>query len=226
MTYAPAVEPSCLASLQAEGYTSFMDDPAAVVCRQTAHAAGLTSTELWGGFAAAERRIVYDPDRVQPEQLIRIVRFEPTLDVGAVQSLVVASGVHAEQLGDIRRVSGSLEAAVIASPEVVDRLAATEQVVVVEAGSQAAWKNVRRIAASMRADALGAAAFDASRSWFSKGIASGNVFVNGRPAGKSSRVDVGGEIYARGLGRAWLLDVGGETRRGRTHVTFRLERSD
>jgi RNA-binding protein YlmH len=226
VTHASEANQDCLTSVQTNGFTNFMDDPAAVACRHKAHAAGFTSSELWGGFAAAERRIVYDPDRVQPEQLLRIVRFEPTLDVGAVQSLLVASGVQAEQLGDIRRVSGSLEAVVIVRPEIVDRLAATEQVVAVEAGSEPAWKTVRRIAASMRADALGAAAFDASRSWFSKGIASGNVYVNGQPAGKSSRVDIGGEIYARGLGRAWLLDVGGETRRGRTHVTFRLERSD
>lgn len=214
---------ACLEPLRSVGHTDFMDDAGVVDCLHAAKHDDFAAVEAWGGFVGAERRFVFDTQRVDAAEVCCVVRFEPSVDIGAARTLLADHGLPEGNVGDIQRVGGALEAYALLDDGAPSALTQDTNVIMVDACAQPNWKIVKRIAASMRADALGAAAFNASRSWFSKGIAGGNVFVDGRQAGKSSRVEVGSEIFARGLGRAQLLEIGGQTKRGRTHVTFRLE---
>jgi RNA-binding protein YlmH len=78
------------------------------------------------------------------------------------------------------------------------------------------------IVPSLRADVLGARAFRVSRAWFAKGIANGNVSVNGRPAGKSTQALAGDEVTASGLGSFTVISVDGETKKGNLKVTLEV----
>ncbi len=81
------------------------------------------------------------------------------------------------------------------------------------------------IVPSLRVDALGAKAFNISRSYFSKGIKAGNVTINGKKATKSSSAEPGDEIYAETIGRMYVASVQGETRRGNLKVFVDIEKS-
>ncbi|NBC96019.1 MAG: hypothetical protein GVY27_06660, partial [Deinococcus-Thermus bacterium] len=85
-------------------------------------------------------------------------------------------------------------------------------------------KTLQLVVPSLRADVLGAKAFGASRSWFGKGVAAGKVRVDGAAAGKSASLESGSELWAEGLGRARLLSVEGETRRGNRKVRVEVEK--
>lgn len=86
-------------------------------------------------------------------------------------------------------------------------------------------KRQQVIVPSLRVDALGAKAFNVSRSYFTKGIAAGNVTINGKKASKSSSAEAGDEIYAEGIGRMYLNSVQGETRRGNLKVLIDIEKA-
>ena len=77
----------------------------------------------------------------------------------------------------------------------------------------------------LRVDALGAKAFGVSRSYFAKGISAGNVLLNGVRATKSSDAEAGDEIYAEGLGRFYISQVQGETKKGNRKVILEVEKS-
>ena len=83
----------------------------------------------------------------------------------------------------------------------------------------------RVVIPSLRVDALGAAGFRTSRSWFTKGIKGGNVYLNGDAADKGSAAEVGDEIFADGLGWLRVLEVGGETRKGNLKVELEVVKS-
>ena len=81
-------------------------------------------------------------------------------------------------------------------------------------------RTVTGVVPSLRIDVLGARAFKVSRAWFAKGVASGNVLVNGSAAGKSGQVEPGQKVLARGLGEFELLSVDGGTKRGNLKVSL------
>jgi RNA-binding protein YlmH len=85
-------------------------------------------------------------------------------------------------------------------------------------------KRQQVIVPSLRVDALGAKAFGVSRSYFSKGIAAGNVLLNGKRVGKAADAEAGDEIYAEGLGRCHIVMVQGETRKGNLKVMLEVEK--
>jgi RNA-binding protein YlmH len=86
-------------------------------------------------------------------------------------------------------------------------------------------KRLLVIVPSLRVDALGAKAFNVSRSYFSKGISAGNVTINGKRAEKSSSAEAGDEIYAETIGRMYVASVQGETRRGNLKVFIDIEKA-
>lgn len=91
--------------------------------------------------------------------------------------------------------------------------------------SQSETELVGAVVPSLRIDVLGARAFRVSRSYFAKGVASGNVHIAGAPAGKSAQVEPGQQVMARGLGEFELLSVDGGTRRGNLKVSLAVRRS-
>lgn len=188
---------------------------------------------VWGGYPGARRRVVTAYPESVPEATAALgARYAEGL--GDALELRVALGQHLgkDELGDIvQHPDGlsviGLERALSALPRALrvgGREVALEPVPLsrVAAGSR---KRLQVVVPSLRADALGAKAFGVSRSYFSKGIAAGNVTVNGERASKSSSVEVGDEVHAEGLGRFYLVSVQGETRRGNLKVVLEVERS-
>lgn len=78
---------------------------------------------------------------------------------------------------------------------------------------------------SLRVDVLGARAFKVSRAYFAKGVAAGRVTVGGKTAGKSTTVEGGDVVIARGLGAFTVVTVDGVTRKGNAKVTLAVTRA-
>ncbi len=85
-------------------------------------------------------------------------------------------------------------------------------------------KSRQVVVPSMRVDVIGAKALNVSRSYFAKGVKAGNVFLNGKPASKSSSAAIGDEIYAKGLGRIRVIEIQGQTRRGNQKILIEVEK--
>lgn len=83
---------------------------------------------------------------------------------------------------------------------------------------------VTGVVPSLRIDVLGARAFKVSRAWFARGVASGNVFAGDRQAGKSTSLEPGVLVTARGLGTFEVLSVDGSTRKGNLKVSLKVSR--
>jgi len=82
---------------------------------------------------------------------------------------------------------------------------------------------VTAVVPSLRIDVLGARAFRVSRSYFAKGVASGNVLIGEAAAGKAAQVQPGERVQALGLGEFELLSVDGSTRKGNLRVSLRVQ---
>ncbi len=83
-------------------------------------------------------------------------------------------------------------------------------------------KVVTAVVPSLRLDVLGARAFRVSRSWFAKGMASGNVSLNGSVAGHAAKAAPGDTVQAHTLGSFELLSVDGGTKKGNLKVTIKV----
>lgn len=85
-------------------------------------------------------------------------------------------------------------------------------------------KEITAVVPSLRVDVLGARAFNVSRAYFAKGIASGSVSSDGKVVGKSASASAGQEFTAHTLGTFHVVSVDGETRRGNLRVTLNVTR--
>jgi RNA-binding protein YlmH len=180
-----------------------------------------------GGYPGAARRVV----TAHPVQIPRplppfaaLYRSDTSLD--AVERQLAPLRVPAEAIGDriAHREGVSLIVLDPPPPGLLEAPFGAERVPVerVAAGSV---RTVQLVVAALRVDALGAKALRVSRSYFVKGIASGNVYLNGERVGKGGTASEGDELYADGLGWLRLLAVEGETRRGNLRVAVEVERS-
>lgn len=186
-----------------------------------------------GGAPAAARRVVTARPGHLPEAGTTLagVYLAGVHDPDEARAALIAAGLDAGALGDaVRHAEGvtvvALASALSSLPDAVrvaGRSVGTE-VVPLERVTAGSRKTVRLVVPSLRADVLGAKAFGASRSWFAKGVAAGKVRIDGVPAGKSSTLEVGSELWAEGLGRARLTDVQGETKKGNRKVVVEVEK--
>jgi len=85
-------------------------------------------------------------------------------------------------------------------------------------------RTVEAIVPSLRVDVLGARAFKVSRAYFAKGVAAGRVSVGDVVAGKSTTVEAGQVVVARGLGNFRLMSVNGETRKENLKVSLAVSK--
>lgn len=211
----------------------FLDEATSARWAAALREAGVRAT-VDGGVPAAERRVVTaHPDSVPYADTPLLGAHLPeAYDAGAARAALEGAGVPAAALGDaLEHVDGLsfvvLEEARERVPERVDDAGAGAgpvQVVPLERLARGSRKRLRAVVPSLRADALGAKAFGVSRAYFGKGIRSGNVRLDGRPAGKSAEVPVGAELWAAHLGRVRLLEVEGSTKRGNAKVLLEVER--
>ena len=209
-------------------HTGFLapDEAAALVARLRGAEA---SVHVWGGFPGARRRVVTAFPESIPEATtpLRAV-YAPGIHDPDELRVALSSQLSAEAVGDAVAHQDGSSLILLASAEVPEEVSVRGRRVRLEPAALehvASGSRKQRvvIVPSLRVDALGAKAFGVSRSYFSRGIAAGNVTLNGRAATKSSSAEAGDEIYAEGLGRLYLLSVQGETRRGNLKVAVDIE---
>lgn len=187
-----------------------------------------------GGVSGAKRRIVSAFPEHIPEvtPALAAVYVAGALEEADLRSSLLAHGLAAGDIGDVVNQQDGLSAIVqkntLNTALKLSRVgAAPVSPVAVELEHLATGsdKDLHLVVPSLRVDVLGAKAFKTSRAYFSKGIASGNVSLNGQPAGKSSTAAAGDEIYADGLGWVRVVALEGSTKKGNHKVHLRVERN-
>lgn len=84
------------------------------------------------------------------------------------------------------------------------------------------YKELFTTVASMRADAVAAAAFGISRSSAENEIIGKNVFINGREcSGRDSEIHEGDKISIRGKGKILVSSIKGESKKGRIRLIIK-----
>ncbi len=189
------------------------------------------SVNVSGGYPGAKRRVItvfpkHIPDADTPLVALYVA------DTHDADELLVAlrRNFDADVLGDVLEHQDGLSVVVLreaANENPVTVRGKKHDIKIVELQKVAAGSRKRQsvIVPALRVDALGAKAFGVSRSYFAKGVAAGNVFVNGQKASKSTDAAAGDEIYAEGLGRFSVVSVQGETRKGNLKITLDVEKS-
>jgi RNA-binding protein YlmH len=188
------------------------------------------SVNVSGGYPGAKRRVItVFPDHI-PEADTPLVGLyvADTHDTDEFR-VALRRNLAADAIGDILEHQDGLSAVVLreaAKDTPVNIRSKTHEVKIVELQKVATGSSKRQstIVPALRVDALGAKAFGVSRSYFAKGVAAGNVFVNGQKATKSTDAEAGDEVYAEGLGRFSVVSVQGETRKGNLKITLDVEK--
>ena len=191
-----------------------------------------------GGYEEAERKIlVFLPDWTEgAEGELAFLRAafrgaDSALSHRDLLGSLMGLGVARERVGDILVSPHSAD--IVASPGLREFFlrewsgAGRVKLTVSEIGREelripeAKVKTIRDTAASLRLDAVAAAAFSLSRGRAAELIESGRVNLDHMPCLKPDRaVTEGCVISVKGLGKAKLTEVGGLTKKGRTAVTI------
>lgn len=212
-------------------HSSFLEPEAAAALASELRSAEVSVT-VWGGYPGARRRVLTAyPDSIPEASTPLAARYAAGVQDESDLRAALRAHLSAGSLGDIIRHQGGLSVIGLARdlealPErirVAGREVALEDVPLERVASGKRQRQLV-IVTSLRVDALGAKAFGVSRSYFSKGIAAGNVTVNGQRASKASAAEAGDEVYAEGLGRFYLVSVQGETRRGNLKALLEIEK--
>lgn len=182
---------------------------------------------LEGGFSGAIRRVLTAfPSHIpKATAKLSLLYFETSTKdelITQLQSLKINS----DQVGDIISFQEGWAVIVLASvkSKILQFTRAQEIKFTDLAKNNAKAKQV--IVPSFRVDALGAKAFNVSRSYFSQGIANGKVWLQGKLANKASTAKVEDEIYAEGLGRFRITELQGETKKGNYKIIMEIEKSN
>jgi len=186
-----------------------------------------------GGFAEAERVVAYiDGLREKHIAALKLsFRTQDELTHRDILGAVLALGLDRRVLGDILVRPG--EAYLVCLPHVVEFIAENlskagrvglrvQQIALNEL--PALHKNLREqrgTVASMRLDGIIAEAFNCSRGAAEELLRQGLVRLNHEECCKGTRLVKEGDLIAiRGKGRVKVLEVGSETRKGRTWLVF------
>lgn len=214
-------------------HSGFLDEASSARCAAALRAEGV-GVAVDGGFPGAARRVVTaHPGHVPTASApLSAVHVPGTDDAEAVRAAWRARGVPAERLGDAVRhhdgvsfvVLGDADEPLLA-PLRVGRDVRHPREVPLDKTVAGNRKTVQAVVPSLRVDVLGAKALGVSRAYFGKGVAAGNVRRNGERVGKSAAAEEGDELWAEGLGRVRLLEVGGETKKGNLKVVLEVERA-
>lgn len=197
---------------------------------------------LWGGYPDAERKMLFflppyiDTPPAHAFSLLRIRHHAKTAPthrdyLGALLGL----GVSRENVGDILLlpdgaeifIKSTLEDFFLTHFKSAGRVSLETELLPLSAlvlpESTASYKTCTL--ATLRLDAAVGAAFGVSRSVAADAVASGNVFINDIASTKiSALLKEGDKIKWHRHGRVILESVGGESRKGRIFVTFRIYR--
>ena len=186
-----------------------------------------------GGFAEAERVVAYtDGPREKYLAAIKLsFRLQDELSHRDILGAVLALGLDRRVLGDIFVQPGA--AYLVCLPHVVGFITEnlikagriglrTEQISFDDLPAlHKSLREQRGTVASMRLDGIIAEVYNCSRGIAGELLRQGLVRLNHEECTKGTRLVQEGDLIAiRGKGRVKILEVGGETRKGRRWVVF------
>lgn len=191
-----------------------------------------------GGYEEAERKILvaYPEDlREEPFKLplgaLRITTKDPDEYLGHRDYLgaILGLGISREKIGDI--LVGKASADIIVKEEIMEYIGlnlikvgnvpvSVEEISLKELlQPERPYKELKSTVASLRLDAVAGLAFGISRSKMAPFIKGENVRLNFRVVkDPATPVKEGDVISANRLGRAKIVEVGGQSKKGRTYV--------
>ncbi len=198
---------------------------------------------FWGGYPEAERCIcIFYPEWMQEETALqeaplRALSLTPPPAASLTHRDYLGSfmglGLSRETLGDLLLTEQGCQALVLADvlPILLDqwesagRCPLLRSPIPLEALRPSAppGKLLRKTVASLRLDAVLAAAFSLSRGRAAERITAGRVSLNHFPCDKIDRMLTPGDVLScRGLGKCILLETGGTSRKGRTVIELQM----
>lgn len=195
---------------------------------------------LWGGYEDAERKVLFFlPDYLEevPKDEIAVVKADFAKGVKLAHKDFLGSalglGIKRENTGDILICESFAQIFIL--PKLSDffltnytnagrqniscSIITTEEITLPQ--QQTELKTVTL--ASLRGDCIVSALFSISRSKACELIEKGRVFVNDVPFLKPDRpLSSGDKVKVTKSGRAYIDEIGGTSRKGRTFVTFKI----
>ncbi len=193
---------------------------------------------LWGGYDDSERQMLgFFPDFLEPDAVLfpitalRLTSREP-LGHRTILGSVMGLGIERNLIGDVAMEDGS--AVLFACSSIADYI----QMNLTKAGRAGvkisvapmeslqllpkAWEPVCGTVASLRLDCVLGLLTGTSRSGAEEMLKKELVSLNHTLCKKGATVlSVGDVLSIRGFGRAELLELGGETRKGRMKITLK-----
>lgn len=198
--------------------------------------------QFFGGYSDGERRmLVYLPEYLDETALYEedspMVCLRATFYEGDTPShrdflgALMGAGIAREAVGDICVSKGSCDFFVTAeiAPYILQNLTGAGRTKlriarIPLAQVQVPEPEVRRIkdtVASLRLDSIISSGFRIGRSLAAQHICAGKAAIDGLPCEKPDKtVDEGAKISVRGLGKIKLLQVNGQTKKGRISVVI------
>ncbi len=196
----------------------------------------------FGGFPEAERKmLLYLPDYLQedylygPDSPVFCIRAEfyreDALSHRDFLGALIGAGISRDCVGDICPGKGVCDFFVTKeiAPFLLEQLESAgrtklqlKQIPLCDAViPQPETKEIRDTVASLRLDSIVASGFSLARSAAAQAIVSGKAFVDGMPCDKPDKtVAQGAKISLRGQGKIQLMQIGGQTKKGRIGVVI------
>jgi len=217
-------------------FSKFLDPAQGELALSAAHRQGARA-RLWGGYEDAERRIAAFCAPDAPEERLEWplrwlrCRWDPRYAAPGHRDLLGAllgQGVERDNLGDLLVAEGAAYCAAL--PDIAGYMAgslsgagrAAIRCDVPEGDPQLPRPRLepqRRTVASLRLDAVLAAAWNLSRGEAADMIAQGKVRVDHLPEERpDARLSEGALVSARGRGRFRLAEIGAATKKGRIGI--------
>ncbi len=217
-------------------YTNFLDPGQRVLLQRYAYRWEATLAS-WGGYEGAERQIVaFLPPFLDYEPEYPLVALEArgnfsfaTVTHRDFLGSLLALGIKREMVGDILvgasgcqlLVTPTIASCVLTNWQVVGRVGITVAPIPLSEIIPPTPQEVCHSAtvASLRLDAVVAAAYSISRTQAAELIRAGRLKHNFLLETRCDKMVAAGDVLSlAGKGRAYLRQVGGQTKRGRWHV--------